>query len=171
MKREGFTRRSTEKHRGPLRQSDSHDEAPQAVLQAEDIEVHEQADLPFAEAQVGQELRFVHSLNGLDGLDLNDQFICNHDVRPKADLQPDVAVYDRNCKLALKGEPGVREFKGEAFLLNRLEKPWPEMLMNIDRQSDHPLGQFAAHQHRPPLWSSVVLGGSPCETLRFRHAL
>src|SRR5690242_16762709 len=170
MTRGGFTRRTTESHRGPLRWCGSHDEAPQTVLQAEDIEVYEQADLPFAQAKVVQELRFVHPQDGFNGLDLDDQFICDHDVRLKGSLQQGVALDNRNGKLALEGESGFGEFEGEAFLINRLEKPRPEMLVNIDRQANHPLGQVAAHQHRPPLWSSVVLGGSPCETLRFRHA-
>jgi len=129
MKLEGFTRRATEDHSGPLRWSGSHDEAP----------------LPFARAKIGQQRRFVHPLDGFNGPDLNDQFVRGHDVRLKASLQQGVAVYDRNGQLALEGEPGFGEFEGEAFLINRLEKP------------------------RPPPRSSVVLGGSPCEILRLRY--
>jgi hypothetical protein len=110
----------------------------------------------------------MHPVNGIDGLDLNDQFIGDDDIRPKASLQQPVAIDDRNRKLPLEANPGIGQFKGKAFPINRLEKPRPESPMHINRQPDHLLGQRPMHQHRRlsgPLW---VLRASPCEPLTLK---
>jgi hypothetical protein len=148
----------TEDHGGPLSPGGSHDEAPQAVFQAEHIEVHQQPDFPLAQAQVGQKLRLMDLPNALNGLDLQNQFITNDDVSPKATIHQSAPINNRKCNLPLEGDASLGEFKAKALLINRFQKPRPKMLVHIDRQSDHLLGQFATHQHHTPQWSSVVLG-------------
>jgi hypothetical protein len=148
----------TEDHGEPLSPGGSHDEAPQAVFQAEHIEVHQQPYFPSAQAQLGQKLRLMDLPNGFNGLDLQDQFVGDDDVSPKAAIHQFAPINNRKRDLTLEGDANFGEFKAKALLINRFQKPRPKMLVQIDRQSDHLLGQFATHQHHIPQWSSVVLG-------------
>ena len=84
----------TENHGEPLSPDGSHDEAPQAVFQAEDIEVHQQPHLPPAQAQVGQKLRLVEWHHTLDAFQLEKDRSTDNNVCDIAAIQPCVVIQD-----------------------------------------------------------------------------
>jgi hypothetical protein len=66
-----LTTKNTKHHEGARRVNQSYDEAPQAILQTNGVEIHQQTDGNLAHSGVGQNLRVVHRKQCDDGFDLN----------------------------------------------------------------------------------------------------
>jgi len=147
----------TEGHGEPQSNRTSHDAAPQAIDQAQDIEVNQQSDAILAQSEVGQKLRFMLRHQGFDGFDFQDQFLRDHDIRAKSGFQRLASITNRHGNLPSKIKPCLRQLEAEAFLINRFKQPWPKFLMDIDGEANHPVGQRFGGKHEMPLWFSVVL--------------
>lgn len=134
-------------HGGPPRLHGSHHEAPQALFQTNDIEVHQQSYFATTQAKVGQKLRFVYALNVLNRLDFNDELISDNDIRPKSSFQFIPSIDNGYRKLTREGKARLGELEAQAFLVNRFQEAWSELSVDVDCHTDHPLHQFAQHQH------------------------
>jgi hypothetical protein len=153
-----FHTENTEDHREPLRCGGLHDEAAQAVLQAKDIEIHQESYPIGTHPEVGEKLGLVHGTQSLDRLDLQDQFMRYHDVCAEPSFQEFPTVYDRHRNLTSEFKCGFRQFEANAFLVDRLEQPGTELPVHGNSQPNDRFGQCIAGQHDVSLWLSVVLG-------------
>ena len=84
----------------------------------------------------------MHRYNSLCCLDFNNQLLPDYDINPITAIEAYVLVDDRERHLAAMLDTGLIEFETQTFFVSRFEKPWPEMAMHIDRQSDYPLCQI-----------------------------
>jgi hypothetical protein len=155
MREEKFHTENTKVHREPLRYGGSHDEAAQAVLQSKDIEIHQKSYPIGTHTEVRQKLGLVHRAQGLDRLDLKDQFMGNHDIRAEPSFKSFPTVYDRHRNLTLEFTCGFRQFEAKAFLVDRLGQPGTELPVHGNSQPNDTFGQCIAGQRDVSLWSSV----------------
>jgi hypothetical protein len=158
MKEGRFHTENTKVHRVPLRYGGLHDEAAQAVLQAKDIEIHKESYPIGTQSEVREQLGLVHRAQSLDRLDLQDQFVRNHDVRTEPGFEEHSTVNDRHRNLTSEFKCGFRQFEVKAFLIDRLEQPGTELPVHGNSQLNDTFGQCIAAQHNVSLWLSVVLG-------------
>ena len=157
--REGrFHTENTKVHREPLRYGGLHDEAAQAVLQAKDIEIHQESYPIGAHTEVREQLGLVHGAQNLDRLDLQDQFMRNHDIRPEPGFQEHSTVNNRHRNLTPEFKCGFRQLEAKASLVHRLEQPGTELPVHSNSQPNDTFGQCIAGQHDVSLWLSVILG-------------
>jgi hypothetical protein len=66
-------------------------------------------------SEICQELRFVQRQQSFHGLDFENQFPRDHDIRAEAGLQTFAAVNDRHWHLAPKFNRGLRQFKASTL--------------------------------------------------------
>src|SRR5471030_1793827 len=128
-----LTTKNTKHHEGARRVNESYDEAPQAILQADGVEVHQQTDGNLAHSEVGQKLRVVRRKQCDDEFDLNKDGIANEDIRAKAEREGLALVNDRNRDLP--GNIGLPEFVGQTLGMNGFEKAGSNVAMRLDCQT------------------------------------
>lgn len=154
MKKARIHTEITEDHGEPRTQCGSHDKAPQAIFQAEHIEVHQQTHLVPGQAEVRRKLRLVDRMNDVDSFDFENHRVREDDIGREAGIELRVALDNRKFHVPLEIDASLGEFKAKAFPVDRFQKPRPEPPADLDRQPDHAFGQFAAHQHKTPLSGS-----------------
>jgi hypothetical protein len=127
------------------------DEAPQAILQPEGIEVEQQGDLAGAHAEVGQRLRLMRRKQAVNSLDFHDQLSGNEQVSPKPRFKAYAAVDHRDGHLTPEGDACLLQLEGKTGFIHRFQQPGPECAVHIDGKPYHTLAQPLLHQHRPCL--------------------
>ena len=109
-------------------------------------------------SEVREQLGLVHGAQNLDRLDLQDQFMRNHDIRPEPGFQEHSTVNNRHRNLTPEFKCGFRQLEAKAFLVHRLEQPGTELHVHSNSQPNDTFGQCIAGQHDVSLWLSVILG-------------
>jgi hypothetical protein len=121
---------------------EAEDATPDSLCQDLNIEIDEQADLPPAELQVSQQLRFMQGLESVYSFQLNDEGVVYQKVQTISAIQVDFAITDWKGHLPLKRDPQVPQLMTETDLIGRFHKPWPKGPMDIDRRSDDPFAEL-----------------------------
>jgi hypothetical protein len=158
MKGARFRTESTEVHREPPRYGGLHDQAAKAVLQAKDVEIHQKSYPIRTHPEVREKLGRVHGAQSLDRLNLQDQFMRNHNIRAKPGFQKVPTVNDRHRNLTSEFKCSFRQFEAKAFLIDRLELSGTELPVDGNSQSNDTFGQCMPVSMtclRGSLWSSV----------------
>jgi len=110
-------------------------------LQARGVKIQQQADGNAAHPKVGQDLCVVRRKQGGDCLDFQQDSTIDQDIGAEAQWQRSLFISDRNGNLPLERDSGAFQFIGQTFAIDRSEKAWPDMAMNLDRQTNDPVGQ------------------------------
>src|SRR6185436_19186018 len=76
------------------------------------------------------------------GFDLNYDSILDQEIHLIATFQLHTLVGDGERNLALESETYDVQFVAKTLLINRFQKPWAQMPVNLNRSSDDLLGQF-----------------------------
>ena len=71
-------------------------QAPQTVLQTKRTEIQQQPDLAAAHPQVGEQLRLMLRHKPFDGLDFHDHILIDQQIGPKAGVQTNATIRNRN---------------------------------------------------------------------------
>ncbi len=104
------------------------------VLQAGSAEIQKEADLQVRGLEFVHQLTLVSTAELGQGLGLDDDAAVADEIGPILRLQPFAFVLDRQLNLPLKRDMAVHEFKGQRFLINRLQKSVPKFLVNSHRR-------------------------------------
>ena len=88
----------------------SENETLDAIFQFGDVEVNQQTDLHASQFHVGQELSLVNSLDLVNTLEFQDQFVFYQNVNSVSTIEPDVLVLYRLGVLELECDPVAIEF-------------------------------------------------------------
>lgn len=81
------------------------DDAEDAVFQDCDMEVDDEAEAEIKEAQVGEDFQFVDGGDLVFGLEVNDDFPFDDQIRPQIDRQPHAFVNEWHRSLPHKRKP------------------------------------------------------------------
>ncbi len=86
-------------------------------------------------------LRFVLPNDLLHSLQFHQQTITNNQIRSKyPNNNSTKANWDRN--LGLYGQTSLSQRKSHSLPINRFKKPIPQLVINIIKNTNHPLSQF-----------------------------
>jgi hypothetical protein len=128
-------------------------EAPQAIVQTDGPEVHQQT---LAHSEVGQNLRLVRQKQGDDGFDLNKDGVAEEDsARSRAGGV--ALVNDRNSDFPLERNIGLPEFVGQTLGINGFGKAGSSVAMHLDCPTNDPAAQVSMYQHTRSSCAFVVL--------------
>jgi hypothetical protein len=123
------------------------DDSLQAVFQDRDLEVDEEADGEAGEFEIGHELGFMDRQKLFYGLQLDDDSLLDEQVDPVAAIEGNRFVLNGKIDLSTKRYASQGELVAHALFVSRLEQPWAEGPMHLDRRSDNRLRQFLLEQH------------------------
>jgi hypothetical protein len=104
-----------------------------AVLQAGNVKIDEQADVLPAEAQVRKQLCFMDGMDCLHTLDLYNHQILNQQVDTLSEVEFFALVDDRQAYLRFHHETSLPEFLGQTSLVGTLQQTSPKQRMNSHR--------------------------------------
>ena len=96
-------------------------EPPEAVLQQDSVEIHQQSNLAAAQTKIGEHLRLMKGRQSLYGFDLKDEVVFDENVNSITVLQLDLFIDYRQGHLLPKANRGSLQFKAQAFLISRLQ--------------------------------------------------
>jgi hypothetical protein len=114
-----------------------------AVGQRHRVEVDQQADAAWAEAEIGQKLRFVQWLSAFDCLEFEDNLAVYDDIGDIAAIEKNVVVRDREWYLALEGYALLAEFVAKAPFIDGFEQAGAEAAVHAHGQADDPVREVS----------------------------
>ena len=117
-------------------------QAPQAVAEQEDVEVHQETDRQTCEPQVGHDLRLVNVEETLDRFQLDEDVALDDEIEPVSAVDADPLVFDEERKLSFEMKAAQGELGAEARFVGRLEEARPEVPMNLDASPYDSFGPF-----------------------------
>jgi len=106
--------------------------------------------------------------DGADGFDFQDKLARDDDIRLEAVADFRALVEDGNCDLPGEGNACVCQFSAQAQLIYGFQQsgagmvPGLDLGMHLDRQPDHPTGQWFRKQRNALSVSTVLSALSPC---------
>ena len=77
----------------------------------------------------------------LDGLQFDNQALLHKEVNTIATVKLYGLIDDGQSNLAMEDQPSLAQFIAQTRLVSRLEQPWPQATVNLNRSSDNLLGQ------------------------------
>ena len=92
--------------------------ASDAILQHRALEVQQRSQPQATEPKVGVQLGLVDWVDVVDGFDLDDQAVLDHEVHLIAVIKFDALVSQRELLLPNIRHTGLIEFKAQAFLVS-----------------------------------------------------
>jgi hypothetical protein len=114
-----------------------------AVGQRHRVEVDQQADAAWAEAKIGQKLRFVQWLSAFDRLEFEDNLAVYDDVGDIAAIEKNVVVRDGEWYLALERYALLAEFVAKAPFIDGFEQAGAEAAVHAHGQADDPVREVS----------------------------
>jgi hypothetical protein len=114
-----------------------------AVGQRHRVEVDQQADAAWAEAEIGQKLRFVQWLNAFDRLEFEDHLTVHDDVGDVAAIEKNGVVRDGEWYLALERYALLAEFVAKAPFIDGFEQAGAEAAVHTHGQADDPVREVS----------------------------
>jgi hypothetical protein len=117
----------------------SEDKALQAVFQAADVEVDEEALLYRSEPHIGEQLRFVDGHQFLHRFQFKDDFVGNEDIHTIATIYSHAFVFDG--QRVLRNEPDIiqRQLARETVFVSGFEQSRPKHAMHLNGAANHSL--------------------------------
>ena len=80
--------------------------------------------------------------DGGDGFDLQDKLVCDDDIRLEAGADRRALIDDGNCHLPREAKARLAQLAAQALLVDGFEQAGASMAVHLDRQPDHPIGQW-----------------------------
>ena len=80
--------------------------------------------------------------DGGDGFDLQDKLVCDDDIRLEAVADRCAFINDGNCDLPREAKARLAQFAAQALLVDEYQQAGASMAVHLDRQADHPIGQW-----------------------------
>ena len=102
-----------------------------AVLQRLLIKIYHIAHFTVPQHEVGVELLLEEFAILGDALKFEDYTVINYEVETQVVLQTLALVKDRNRHLALHMKAVCREFLGDSFFVNALQKAWSQLTVYL----------------------------------------
>ena len=99
------------------------------------VEIDRQALPQVEDSHIRQDLRLMDRSESVDGLDLDDDFICNDEIWSMFGQQA-TCRSDGNSHLSTECKPWQFELHTERFLVRILGQARSEMTMNLDGAAD-----------------------------------
>jgi aminoglycoside phosphotransferase family enzyme len=93
----------------------------------------------WAEAEIGQKLRFVQRLSAFDRLEFEDNLAFYDNVGDVAAIEKNVVVRDREWDLALERYALLAEFVAQAPFIDGFEQAGAEAAVYAHGQADDPV--------------------------------
>ena len=124
------------------RHEGSEEKAFQSVLEAGHIEVEQETVFDSGKFHVGQNLGFMNLLQLVDALELQYDLIFNKNIHPVSTIQVDALVFHRQWMLNPELDPVQIQLVSQALLIGRLQQPWPQFPVNLNRTPNCPLRQL-----------------------------
>ena len=134
--------------------NESNDEPPETVLEAERIEIHQEADADMTHPEIGQNLGFMRRNERGNSFDFKNDGVFHHHVSAETERKCGSFVNDRHDDLILKFDASLAQLQAQKSRVNRFEKSGSRLAMHLDREADDAFGQVMMRQH-------VLLRGTP----------
>jgi hypothetical protein len=111
-------------------------ETPDAIAQANNIEVEQETDANISQPQVRQDLRLVNGEESFDGLQFHDNDTLDEKVEAVAKIDANTVVDHREDQFLLNNEATDPELVCQAGSICAFHEPRPEHRMYLHRGVD-----------------------------------
>ncbi len=123
----------------------SENKALDAILEGRDVEVDEESDTLSAEPEVRQQLGLVYGFETLNGLELDDDRVVDHDVESIACVEMDPLVLERQRNLGGGRQAAEAQLINQTAPLDALQQARTEAPVHLDGGTDDLLGESLVH--------------------------
>lgn len=104
----------------------------ESILQQRFVEIDKQPNSGFGETQVGLKLLEVNFFDLFHRFQLNDHLGIDNNIGSETESHILTVPLNLNSALALNFKPELFQFISKYFLVDRLQKTWPKIPMNLD---------------------------------------
>jgi len=119
-------------------------DAFEAIFQPALTEVDQKSEMAIQEPHVRQDLFCVDGAEGLDGFELDDDFVFDDQIGAKAFVEDNAIILDWNRNLTFDIQPHALQFAGKNDLVDSFQKARSEIPMNLKCGVHHKLGYFVS---------------------------
>jgi hypothetical protein len=108
-----------------------------AILDAGNVEIDQQAEAQATQLQIGKQLGLEQRIMSLHGLDFHDQMIFDHQINAESGVYAFVPIDQWDGHLPLNRDTSGLKFQNKASLINRLQQSGAERTVHRKRSIDN----------------------------------